>query len=568
MVRPRSLPGLLVVAMLITACGTGSTQSGAGSSGSQPAAPKKLTWILNLEPDGFTELFGGSSSTHWRMLYGSMHDFLVVLDNNGDPVPRLATGIPSRDNGSWKINLDGSMETTWRLRTDAKWHNGEPFRPADYVFGWKVARDPGVPFNKRSTAAIIDRIDSPDDSTLILHWTGLYAFADRIQPFDLDPFPTWHASLVDAYENRKPEFGGHAWFNREFVGLGPYKLGSWAPGSHIVLEANDQWYGGKPKIDRIDVRLILDANTRLAAMLSGEGEFLYSLALEQRETFADQAVRDGRGQLIQHNVGRLQLAVLKQTNPLFGGPDKARQRQALLHALDREELAGVLSGERTNVADSWLFKGSPKYEALKSKVVSYPYKPDEAQRLFAESGWARGADGRLRDSSGQPFAFEYWAGDAAAAIVRDYWQRSGMEVTLFERPPALNNDLEFRASFPAIQPTGNGVSLSFIDGRFHSRNIPTAANRFGGQNWGSYSDPETDRLLERLVATIDPREAWNVEGDILNVISRDVAYFPYYIDAGSSAAARYVTGIKPVNAACQSGDCDISWNIHEWDIVR
>ena len=501
-------------------------------------------------------------------MYGSMHDFLVVLDNNGDPVPRLATGIPSRDTGSWRIEPDGTMETTWRLRSDARWHNGEPFRPADYVFGWNVARDPGVPFNKRSTAALIDRIDTPDDSTLVFHWRGLYAFADRIQPFDLDPFPSWHASLVDAYENRKPEFGGHPWFNREFVGLGPYRLASWAPGSSLVLEANADWYGGKPKIDRIDVRFILDANARLAAMLAGEGDFLYGTELEQRAAFTDQVVATGRGQLIPHNVGRLQLAVIKQANPFFGGPDKARQRQAMLHGLDREEMAAILSGEKNNVADSWLFKGSPKYEALKHNVMPYPYNPADAMRLLAESGWSRGADGRLRDASGQVFSFEYWQADAAAAIVRDYWQRLGMDVTLFERPAALSNDLEFRASFPAIQPTGNAVSLSFIDGRFHSRNIPTQANRFGGLNWGSYSDPETDRLLEKLVATIDQREAWNVEGDIINILSRNVAYFPYYIDAGVSFAARAVTGIQPVNAACQSGDCEISWNIAQWDIAR
>ena len=182
----------------------------------------------------------------------------------------------------------------------------------------------------------------------------------------------------------------------------------------MVLEANDSWYGGRPKIDRIDVRFILDANARLAAMLAGEGDFLYSTDLEQRATFAEQAVTQGRGQLIQHNVGRLQLAVIKQANPIFGGPDKVRQRQAMLHGLDREELASVVSGERGNVADSWLFKRSPKQEALKDRVATYPYNPTDALRILGDAGWARGADGRLRDGAGQPFSFEYWGADASA----------------------------------------------------------------------------------------------------------------------------------------------------------
>src|SRR6266571_3150048 len=101
----------LASALLLAACGP-SAQPGEGTSGGtgQPSAPKKLIWILNLEPEGFSELFGGSSSTHWRMVYEALHDFLVVLDNNGDPVPRLALGLPSRDNGSWQINGDGTME--------------------------------------------------------------------------------------------------------------------------------------------------------------------------------------------------------------------------------------------------------------------------------------------------------------------------------------------------------------------------------------------------------------------------------------------------------------------------
>jgi peptide/nickel transport system substrate-binding protein len=497
-----------------------------------------------------------------------MHDFLVALDNNGEPVERLAAERPSRSAGSWVINADGTMETTWKLRADARWHNGEPFKAADYVFGWRVAKDRDVPFNKRAIAEIIDRVETPDDQTLVFHWRRPYTYADRIQPFDLDPFPSWNASLVDAYENRKSEFVTNPWFNREFVGLGPYRLGGWALGSHMVLEANETWYGGKPKIDRIEVRFMLDENARLAAMLAGEGDFLHALDLEGRQTYQQQAIGAGRGQFIQHTVGRIQLAVLKQANPLFGGPDKAKQRQAMLHALDREALAEVLTGERSNAADSWLFKGSPKYEALKDKVARYPHNPTEALRLLGEVGWTRGGDGVLRDTSGQPFAFEYWQADTSAAIVRDQWQQVGMQVSLYERPAHLNADLEFRVSFPAIQPTGNGVSLSFIDGRFHSRNVPTAANRFGGLNWGSYVDPEADRLIEALASALDQREVWALEGDLISLLSRQVAYFPYYIDAGVSAAKPGVTGIKPTNAACQSGDCEISWNIHEWDVAR
>ncbi len=567
--RLRRFTWLLAATMLLMACGPAASPSEPQrQDGAQRTGPKSFVWLLNREPEGFSELFGGSQSNHWRMPYEAMHDFLVVLDNNAEPVKRLATELPSRDTGSWRIAADGTMETTWKLRPDAKWHNGERFRAADYVFGWRVARDPDVPYNKRAIAALIDRVDTPDDATLVFHWTKLYPYADRIQPFDLDPMPSWNTMLLDTFENRKAEFSSHPWFNRQFVGLGPYRLGAWVQGSHLIMEASETWYGGRAKIDRIEARFILDDNARLAAMLSGDGDFTYNVDLEQSRVFEEQAVKTGRGQLIRHTVGRLQLAVIKQANPIFGGPDRVKQRQAMLTALDREALAEVMTGDAGNVADSWLFKGSPKYEALKDRIVRYPYNPNEAVRLLAETGWTRGTDGVLRDGSGQPYAFEYWQADVAASIVRDHWQQVGMQVTLFDRPPQLNADLEFRASFPGVQPTGNAVSLSFIDGRFHSRNIPSPANRFGGLNWGGYVDPEADRLIEQLAATIDQREAWQVEGDLINLLSRNVVYFPYYVDARPSAAKASVTGIKPVNAACQSGDCEVSWNIQEWDITR
>src|SRR5207237_10542869 len=150
--KMRAMDGLklltcgLAAILLVAACGpAGESPGQAGGGGNEPSAPKKLVWILNLEPEGFSELFGGSSSTHWRMVYEALHDFLVVLDNNGEPIERLATGRPTRENGGWQIRPDGTMETTWRLRPNARWQNGEPLRAADFVLGWRVARDPGVP---------------------------------------------------------------------------------------------------------------------------------------------------------------------------------------------------------------------------------------------------------------------------------------------------------------------------------------------------------------------------------------------------------------------------------------
>lgn len=122
MARAQSAICGLVATLLLMACAPTNTPvaPGAGSNGgggqsaapaTQRSGPKSLVWILNREPEGFSELFGGSASTHWGQMYHATHDFLVALDNNGEPVERLALERPSRAAGTWRINADGTMET-------------------------------------------------------------------------------------------------------------------------------------------------------------------------------------------------------------------------------------------------------------------------------------------------------------------------------------------------------------------------------------------------------------------------------------------------------------------------
>src|SRR5579871_3090211 len=269
---------IVSVALVATAC---ASPSAPGSSGSAPGttnagapppstqAPKRIVLAMNQPVEGFTELFGGPQSG-WRVPYLALHDFLVILDDGADPHPRLASEIPSQASGSWTVNADGTMATTWKLRPGVTWHNGQPLRPQDFVFGWQVATDPALPFNKKAVAAAIDRIDTPDDLTLVYHWKSLYPFADRIQQGDLDPFPSWDAGLLDTYQNNKAEFVNDPWLSKEFVGLGPYRLGAWDPGVSFELDAYDHWYGGRAKISQIEVRNMGDDNARLAAILAGE----------------------------------------------------------------------------------------------------------------------------------------------------------------------------------------------------------------------------------------------------------------------------------------------------------
>ena len=69
----------------------------------------------------------------------------MLLDPQGRPSPWLAAELPSQENGSWVVNSDGTMRTTWKIRPNAKWHDGQPVRPTDFAFaegGYEVAFGP------------------------------------------------------------------------------------------------------------------------------------------------------------------------------------------------------------------------------------------------------------------------------------------------------------------------------------------------------------------------------------------------------------------------------------------
>ncbi|MPZ14894.1 MAG: hypothetical protein GEU73_10820 [Chloroflexi bacterium] len=571
---------IISVSVVLSACATPSTSPGGsgeagssvgqGQSGTQSGS-KRVVWAMDQPVEGFTELFGGPASG-WRVPYLALHDFLVVLDDAGEPRPRLATELPSQPAGTWKVNPDGTMETTWKLRPGVTWHNGEPLRPADFEFGWRVALDPAVPWNKRAVAAAIERIETPDDSTLVFYWGNLYPFADRIQQFDLDAFPTWNTGLMEAFETNKAEFPHDPWLTREFVGLGPYRLTAWEPGVQFVMEPNESWYGGRSKIDRIEVRFVGDDNVRLAGILSGEIDLTLANSggplPEVWQTLTEQYVGTGQGQLIKEQVGRLTYATPKWTNPLFGGNNQAKVRQAMTYALDRESLAEVMVKDRNLASHSWIQKGTPLHNSQGSKIAVYPYDPAKASQLFQEAGWTRGPDGVLQNAAGEKFQFECWCAETYGPVLQADWKQVGVDAELVVTPPQLRSNLEYQASFPGIQGTGNAISFAFIDGRFHSRNIARTENRWGGQNRAGYSDPEADSTVERILRALDQTERWNLEGDLAGLITRNAVFVWMYHPTAASSAAKGITGLKPSRATGHSGDLLLTWNIAEWDISQ
>src|SRR5206468_4097237 len=98
------------------------------------------------------------------------HVGLVVEDDQAELHPALAEAVPSVENGLWRVFPDGRMETTWRIRSGAAWHDGAPFTSDDLVFTATVVMDKQLAELGDIAFESVDGIEAPDSRMVVVRW--------------------------------------------------------------------------------------------------------------------------------------------------------------------------------------------------------------------------------------------------------------------------------------------------------------------------------------------------------------------------------------------------------------
>src|SRR5205823_15053455 len=132
-------------------------------------------------------------------------------------VPQLAEAVPSAENGLWKIFPDGTMETTWRIRAGARWHDGTALTSEDLLFTAQLEQDKDLPVVIDPAYGVVASITAPDPQTVTVTWKSPYITADQF--FSQPPVPK-HI-LEPPYLANKDSFVGLPYWNTAFVGAGP-----------------------------------------------------------------------------------------------------------------------------------------------------------------------------------------------------------------------------------------------------------------------------------------------------------------------------------------------------------
>src|SRR4030095_2929728 len=151
---------------------------------------------------------------------------------------------------------DGRMELTWRIRDDARWHDGTSVTSDDLVFTAQVGAAPEIGAFRDVAYEYLAELQTPDAKTVVATWNQPYVYADGLFSFQL-AVPLPRHLLEKSYREDKAHFVDQPYWSDQFIGTGPFVLREWQRDSFLALRANDYFVLGRPRIDEMEVRIIL-----------------------------------------------------------------------------------------------------------------------------------------------------------------------------------------------------------------------------------------------------------------------------------------------------------------------
>ncbi len=378
--RPLLITLVAALTVVLANCAGSPDSASSGSDASPSGAPAALVFGLGGQPANLEP--GNVSDNNSIYVHDQIYDRLLNFEPGGtEPIPSLATEWSSEDGQTW----------TFKLREGVKFHDGTDFNAEAVKFNVERWWDPAAPTGYRDSgrgyeiwpglfgafkgdeASILQEVKAIDDYT--------------VQFVLAQPFAAFPAAIGSGYfgiaspksvQDAGPDYGIAG---SVAVGTGPYKLVEWRSGDRIILEANADYWDGKPALDQVVVRFIAEPAARLAELRSGAVDFTVELAPDQlAEIQSDDTIEPLFRESF--NVGYFAL------NTSYEPFSKPEVRQAIAMAINRPEIVKAFWGETAVVADHFLPPSMDDYTYKEFK--GYAYDPAKAKQLLTEAGYPDG----------------------------------------------------------------------------------------------------------------------------------------------------------------------------------
>jgi peptide/nickel transport system substrate-binding protein len=417
----------------------------------------------------------------------------------------------------WTVSPDGKR-LTFSLVRNAKWHDGKPFTAADVKFTFEQVLPKLNP--NRAIFETITKIDTPDPYTVVM---------ERSQPFVMFYFDIFNAGIVPKHIYEGTDVAKNP-ANLRPIGTGPFRFKDWVKGSHIELVRFDEYFKpARPYLDRVVFKFVPDVGAAIAALERGEIDYV-----PRWVPLGDIARLKGQPGIEVSTVGGIALAQTRWMtfNVREGLLHDVRVRQAIAHSIDTAAVTRIATGGQFAVAESFLWKQFPEFDARFSTAARFKRDLAKARQLFDAAGMAAGPGGQrakleLLTHSGVADL------DKTVEVIRDQLREVGIEVVVKRVERALAFDLAKDGKFHLYihsNWTAGPDPVAGLQRFFLTQNIGKPIGNSGG-----YSNKEVDELTAKALGEANPGAKKELVARLQEIFLRDLPALPLQQWVGVSA---------------------------------
>ncbi|MEW5961223.1 MAG: ABC transporter substrate-binding protein [Chloroflexota bacterium] len=396
---------------------------------------------------------------------------LTRSDERGNLAPDLAK--------SWEISEDG-LAYLFRLRSDVRWQDGEPFTAADVLFTIHLLQDPefpGVPaLGQLWQTVTAEKLD--DYTVRFLLTEPLPAFTDFTTIGIVPEHILKEAAARDLLSHP---------FNLKPIGTGPFVLAE-INAEYARLAVNPYYAGPKPRLAQVELHFYPSYQATITAYQAGQIQGIGYIPPEAIPTVANiDSLNLYTARVSSYEIIYLNLQAEEEA-PFF---QEVEVRQALLSALDRQAIIDQALNGQGLVA-----KGPfrPWSWAFNPEQPTYGFDPAQAQSLLDQAGWTDADGDGIRDRQGRSLAFTLLSGDEpdrikVAQAVSQQWRQVGVAATVEVVGAGLGERLA-RHNFQAA------LAQVFLAGDPDPYPLWHLSQIEGGQNYAGWNNDQASMLLE------------------------------------------------------------------------
>lgn len=542
--RSLSLALSVLLTVSLAGCGGKNKEGISGTSGQAPAETGAVgEKVVNI---GVTSslntlnplLADGVEINKYAM--GLMFLPLVELDKDMNFEPMLADSIIAEDERNFLVHIDEK----------AQWSDGTQITADDVLYTALRLCSPAV----SNTATMYYVFEGVGEDGFVEpgadHISGITKVDDKTvrfttkAPMSLVTFQNSYARYLMTLPKHvigdisEEALVSDPWFGKPDVVSGPYRVTEFDRDHYVSYEANKDYWKGAPNIDRLNIKIV-DGSQLYAGLKSGEIDItqhtMSALPLEDYES-----VRSLQNVTTSLGAPVTNLSVFIQTGKI----DDARVRQAMVYAIDRQQLLEQLLNGNGEVVDGFLSSASPYFDP---SLQPLPYDPEKAKALLEESGW---------DSS-QTIRFCIDSGDStfvnAASVIAAQWAAVGIKAeirtmdinTLMSTAGSGDFDvLAVQYTYPPVDPYAD---VSWLLG--------------GEGSWTGYGNQEVRDALDKVSLSADESELKELYAIVDKKVQEEVPMFSAYVIKSLAAVNNRLTGAEP-------GVYGFFNHVEQWDVAQ